>query len=355
MTENPEIVEGEVKETAMQVIESSAAALMPAMSVQDALKRRNEMNEVVKSIMVEDKDYGTIPGTKKPTLYKPGAEKLTTFFGLTVTFINEGKEEQWDSGEPFFYYLEKCQLHKGDMLIAEASASANSREDRYRWRWTTDKSLVNDDGKLVTRVSSIGHFRWQIEKAETTGKYGKPQEYWDKFAEAEIAGTLRVSDKEQPWNGEVAEFNEIETIEYRIPNPDIFSLVNTILKMAQKRALVAATLIACDASEFFTQDLEDGIADTESSKTANKTEGQKRQPSKPIMKLTIDEQIEHAKTLIDDPSATNSALTTAFWSLGRSMGLDDDYLTSVIADFTADEDTSWTDAIGQIMEHQSEK
>ena len=35
-------------------------------------------------------------------------------------------------------------------------------------------------------------------------------------------------------------------------------MVNTIQKMAQKRALVAATLIATSASEFFTQDVEDG-------------------------------------------------------------------------------------------------
>jgi hypothetical protein len=35
------------------------------------------------------------------------------------------------------------------------------------------------------------------------------------------------------------------------------NLVNTIQKMAQKRALVAATLIATSASEFFTQDVED--------------------------------------------------------------------------------------------------
>ena len=34
-------------------------------------------------------------------------------------------------------------------------------------------------------------------------------------------------------------------------------MVNTIQKMAQKRALVAATLIATSASEFFTQDVED--------------------------------------------------------------------------------------------------
>ena len=44
---------------------------------------------------------------------------------------------------------------------------------------------------------------------------------------------------------------------YRIPNPDVADVVNTIQKMAQKRALVAATLIATSASEFFTQDIED--------------------------------------------------------------------------------------------------
>ena len=44
---------------------------------------------------------------------------------------------------------------------------------------------------------------------------------------------------------------------YRIPNPDGADVVNTIQKMAQKRALVAATLIATSASEFFTQDVED--------------------------------------------------------------------------------------------------
>jgi len=42
-----------------------------------------------------------------------------------------------------------------------------------------------------------------------------------------------------------------------LDNPDVADVVNTIQKMAQKRALVAATLIATSASEFFTQDVED--------------------------------------------------------------------------------------------------
>ncbi len=36
-----------------------------------------------------------------------------------------------------------------------------------------------------------------------------------------------------------------------------FSVVNTICKVATKRALIAAVLIVCGASEVFTQDLED--------------------------------------------------------------------------------------------------
>src|SRR5205085_1753732 len=47
----------------------------------------------------------------------------------------------------------------------------------------------------------------------------------------------------------------------RVLNPDIADQVNTIQKMAQKRALVAATLLAVNASEFFTQDLEDMYVD----------------------------------------------------------------------------------------------
>ena len=43
----------------------------------------------------------------------------------------------------------------------------------------------------------------------------------------------------------------------RVPNPDTADQVNTILKMAEKRALIAATLIAVNASDYFTQDIED--------------------------------------------------------------------------------------------------
>ena len=45
-------------------------------------------------------------------------------------------------------------------------------------------------------------------------------------------------------------------IKYQKQKYRIYDLTNTICKMAQKRALVAAVLSCCGASNFFTQDLE---------------------------------------------------------------------------------------------------
>jgi hypothetical protein len=49
----------------------------------------------------------------------------------------------------------------------------------------------------------------------------------------------------------------VGAVQYRIPNPDFADSSNTVLKMAQKRALVAACLVVTNASAFFTQDVED--------------------------------------------------------------------------------------------------
>ena len=115
------------------------SAIMPLMDIQTAVQRFSQVAEFVKEIMKSGTDYGTIPGTgDKPTLLKPGAEKLTTFFGLSKRFEIIEKIEDWTgkdhSNEPFFYYLYRCGLYRNDNLIAEADGSCNSFEAKYRWR-----------------------------------------------------------------------------------------------------------------------------------------------------------------------------------------------------------------------------
>jgi hypothetical protein len=46
-------------------------------------------------------------------------------------------------------------------------------------------------------------------------------------------------------------------MKYRLDNDDPYTLANTVLKMAKKRAQVDATLTVASLSEIFTQDIED--------------------------------------------------------------------------------------------------
>lgn len=245
-------------------VPGSELAIMPVMEMAMAKQRRDQIIQFTKSIMVDGTDFGVIPGTDKPTLLKPGAEKLATFFGLTKRFEIIEKIEDWTGAaynrEPFFYYLYRCQLLRGDLLVAESDGSCNSHESKYRWRWVNEDDIPPgiDKALLKKRSGNVSEFAFAIDKAETGGKYGKPVEYWQRFKDAIADGTARKISKAAS-SGKSYDGWEIGADVYRIPNDDIASQVNTIQKMAQKRALIAATLLAVNASEFFTQDLEDYI------------------------------------------------------------------------------------------------
>jgi len=188
----------------------------------------NRFQEVVKENMIPGLDYGVIPGTPKPTLLKPGAEKMAKLLGLADHYEIEDKTEDWD--KPFFRYLIRCSLVSvsSGIPISEGLGECNSMESKYRWR----------EAKRVCPVCG--------EEAIIKGK-------------AEYGGGW-VCFKKQGGCGSKFEDNAVSIIEQetgRVENDDIYSLVNTILKMATKRALVGAALSAGRLSAIFTQDIED--------------------------------------------------------------------------------------------------
>jgi len=207
-------------------------AIMPVMDIQLAVNRRDTLVEFVKGIMVEGTDYGIIPGTDKPTLLKPGAEKLTTFFGLSPKFEVLEKNLDWNGdnhhGEPFFYFQYGCLLYRGEMLVGHGVGSCNSWEKKYRFRTANPVCPECGQEAIIKGKEEYGGGWLCWHKKGGCGKK------WSDGAE-EIEGQDRGMIKNE--------------------NPQ--DLVNTIDKMAQKRSLIAATLIAVNASEFFTQDLED--------------------------------------------------------------------------------------------------
>jgi hypothetical protein len=238
--------------------------LAPVIGVQQALEAYQAKKDLIDGIMKRDIDFGTIPGSAKPSLLKAGAEKATSFFGLHPVFSDAEVINDWTGkdhgGEPFFFYRRTCNLYRGDVLIASVDGSCNSWEAKYRYRWVDESALPAsvDKSALKTQGGRISEFTFAIEQAETSGKYGKPAEYWQRFKDAIEQGNAAFV-KRKTKSGKEMDAWEIDSTVYRITNMDTADIVNTVLKMADKRALVAATLIATGLSEYFTQDIEDYI------------------------------------------------------------------------------------------------
>lgn len=247
-------------------VSDQAGFLAPVVSMEDALAAYQAKKNLIEKIMKPEVDYGVIPGTGKPTLLKAGAEKATSLFGLHPVFKDAEIVEDWTGenhgGEPFFYYRRTCNLYKGNVLIASVDGSANSWEKKHRYRWVEESKVPStiDKAQLKTQDGKISEFAFAVEKAETTGKYGKPKEYWQMFKDAIASG--QAVKFQRPTKQGFSDAWEIGGTLYCLPNEDPADLANTLLKMADKRALVAATLIATGMSEYFTQDIEDYIDPT---------------------------------------------------------------------------------------------
>jgi len=236
--------------------------IMPQ-GVETVKQRYGRIASFYETVMIPEVDYMVIPGTSgKPSLLKSGAEKLAALFRFTVDFEYEEKEEDWDGsrhgGEPFFYYRVCCRVFSGGIQVGEGKGSINSWESRYRYRWVSkgDIPFEQRNDELATRTAVYKVADWQLKKSETTGPYAKPVEYWQMFHDAIAAGDFEEY-YEEGYKGRQQRIFVVTSVAYRVTNPDIYSQVNTLLKMGMKRAYVDAILRTTGVGAFFTQDVED--------------------------------------------------------------------------------------------------
>jgi len=143
-----------------------------AITINAARERINMLQSFVKDMMIPNVDYGVIQGCKKPSLLKPGAEKLCDIFGFSKQLEVLNRIEDWNIG--LFHYEIKVVLtnKKTGLVEAEGIGCCNSKEKKFK-------------------------------------------------------------------------------------NQDSFTIINTLLKMAKKRAMIDAVLSATRSSGIFTQDIED--------------------------------------------------------------------------------------------------
>lgn len=216
-----------------------SASFMPALSFDQVIERRNAIVDFTKSAMKHGVDYGAIPGTDKPTLLKPGAEKLCSLFGLTPTFQVVESIKDWtgkEHGEPLFYFEYRCKLYRGAQLVAEGDGNCHSWEKKYRYRDAKRICPHCHQPTIFKSKREPGYYCWAKPEKGINGCGAKFRDNDPAITSQEVG---------------------------QVVNPDVFDLVNTISKMAQKRALIAATLLAVNASEFFTQDMDEQYIDAQ--------------------------------------------------------------------------------------------
>jgi hypothetical protein len=89
--------------TAISVIDSIDTNL-----VQRTMQKIADFQAVVQGALKPGHDYGIIPGCDKPSLFKPGAEKINMLMGVATGYEIMSKEEDFDKG--FYAYNIRCFL-----------------------------------------------------------------------------------------------------------------------------------------------------------------------------------------------------------------------------------------------------
>lgn len=202
-----------------------------AIAINSAVDKYNTLVVYVKRSLRNELDYGKIPGCgDKPVLFKPGAEKIATLFGLRESIERLEALKDWtgkEFGEPFFGFEYKCTLRdRSGEIIAECVGSCNSWEDKYRWR-KAERTCPSCGAAAIKRSGFPD---------KQTGDKG-----W--YCHSKSGGCNAKFSSKDP--------SIIDQTAGRVPNERIFDQVNTIDKMAQKRAYVGAVILAANASNFF--------------------------------------------------------------------------------------------------------
>lgn len=214
--------------TALAPVEGRSFATVHELGVDDVVAQVRKIQRVMEATMRPGEHYGVIPGTgTKPTLLKPGAEKLCLTFRLdpqyeiTQTSTEEGGHLTVVSRCTLFHIPTSTRMGSG-------MGSCSTRESKYAYRHARRTCPGCGEPAIIRGKAEWGG-GWVCHKKQ--GGCGTKYPETDGAIIGQTVG--------------------------KIPNPNPADEYNTVLKMANKRSLVAAVLNVTAASDIFTQDLED--------------------------------------------------------------------------------------------------
>lgn len=159
-------------------------------TVQNTLSKINQFQMVIQNTLKANHDYGIIPGTSKPTLLKPGAEKIQMMFGVTSEF--EVVERVQDYQKGFFAFTVKCFIYKNGLKITEGVGHCNTKEKKY---------INQDPYTLANTCLKMAKKRSQIDATLTLASlseiFTQDIEDMQEFVQTEQVETMTAQDAAQ--------------------------------------------------------------------------------------------------------------------------------------------------------------
>ena len=211
------------------------------LTAEELIQQTKKIMELKEKAMKEQVHFGIIPGCKKPSLWKPGAEKMCAAFRLEPAF------ETTSNDDP------------------------NRTINWQKWDYKKRKQVEG-----VTR----GYMEYD---SKCTLIHIPTSEVWA----SNVSGSC----------------NNFES-KYRSLNP--YDVKNTLVKMAEKRSLVAAVLIGTAASDIFTQDIEDlpNFVDEDSEPPADEPNNESINTNHNDARMATDRQVAFIKSQIKKKNIT---------------------------------------------------
>jgi hypothetical protein len=169
-----------------------------ALAKDQLVARLATIQSVMRHVMQDGVDYGVIPGADKPTLYKPGAEKLCVTFRLAAT--QPAIEQIPELSGDIRYRVSVPIMTADGTVVAVGVGECSTGEEKYRWRRPVHANEFEAAPEDQRRVK------------------------WQRSGES--------------WN------------QVRVNPADV---ANTILKMAHKRAYIHGVIMATAAGAIFSE------------------------------------------------------------------------------------------------------
>lgn len=237
----------------------ATANLNRPMTIGELTKQALLIQEILEKVMVGPTPenpggvhYGIVPGTKKPTLLQPGAEKICATFRLAPKYTVEDLSEPHNN---FYRYRIICSLFtiNEGLFVGSACGEASSAEEKFSWE------------------RAICHEQWEM--ADPSRR--------------------RVKFKKKYNSDEIEQIEQVST--------NAADLSNTVLKIACKRAYVSAARSSTAASDLLEVDLEEPAVqnlarqEQEEGKSAPSTSKPKARVNAPVLPYG-----EHKGKKLDD-------------------------------------------------------